>query len=91
MYTKVLTHALARGGPILEIMELRIHTKAYYHYLHCAFAVRFLRDGWWVFDPTGVQFGPDWPLLSPLVEYLDRSRSGTVYSWHPLGTSAGLP
>ncbi|KAJ4991140.1 hypothetical protein SVAN01_03268 [Stagonosporopsis vannaccii] len=62
------------GGPIREIRELKIMPSIYYWFRHCSFLVNLVGHGWWVFDPTGVQFGPDWPLLSPYNEYRLRAR-----------------
>ncbi|KAH9862865.1 hypothetical protein J1614_010958 [Plenodomus biglobosus] len=54
---------------IKSIREFKFWTGYDYVYVHCAFAI-FCYDGTeLVFDPTGIQFGPDWPLLSPLFEY----------------------
>lgn len=88
--TLITNEFLARGGPIVEIREFKFQTTVYYVYLHCAFAIKLADNSWWVFDPTGVQFGPDWPLLSPLDDYLrhaesslpDRRRS---FRWRQLG------
>ncbi|KZM25755.1 hypothetical protein ST47_g3046 [Ascochyta rabiei] len=83
------------GGPIVEILEIKIAPPAYWHFSHCAFAIHLVSDGWWVFDPTGVQFGPDWPLLSPLDHFLERTRSThklrqDCRRFRSLGTSRSL-
>ncbi|KAJ4364030.1 hypothetical protein N0V83_009485 [Neocucurbitaria cava] len=53
------------------IFKLRFTTIRKYNDLHCAFLVIFHAGGLYVFDPTGIQFGPDWPLLSPFREDSD--------------------
>ncbi|KAJ4350843.1 hypothetical protein N0V95_004396 [Ascochyta clinopodiicola] len=83
------------GGPIIEIREIKIAPPAYWHFAHCVFAIHLVSDGWWVFDPTGVQFGPDWPLLLPLGDFLTRTRSThecrqQVTRSRSLGTSRSL-
>ncbi len=91
----VLTTTTDKGGPIRQIWEIKIVPTKYYYYQHCAFAVELAHDGWWVFDPTGVQFGPVWALLSPLDIYIARSESKdpariAMRRSAPLGTSAQL-
>ena len=51
----------------------------HYWHRHCSLAVRLVDHSWWVFDPTGVQFGPDWPVLSPYDEYHIRARQRPGY------------
>lgn len=82
----------ALGGPIVAVCEMKIVPPLYWNYVHCAFAVLLVGDGWWVFDPTGVQFGPDWPLLSRFNDYVARTRSTIpsrqVYQgWRALGSN----
>jgi hypothetical protein len=72
---RLLINSQAHGGPIISIWEMKIAPAMYWFYEHCAFAIHIVDDGWWVFDPTGVQFGPDWPLLSPLCDYIERTKS----------------
>ncbi|KAF1930427.1 uncharacterized protein M421DRAFT_3496 [Didymella exigua CBS 183.55] len=83
----------ARGGPILEIREFKFATTLYHEFQHCAFAIKLSDNSWWVFDPTGIQFGPDWPLLSPLNHYCLRAESSlpvqrVSFRWRILGSSA---
>ncbi|KAF3036135.1 hypothetical protein E8E11_004643 [Didymella keratinophila] len=79
------------GGPIAKIQEFKFKTTLYYWYLHCAFAIKLVDNSGWVFAPTGVQFGPEWPLLSPLDYYLRHAESslpfGDVHCWQRLGVS----
>ncbi|KAF9690631.1 hypothetical protein EKO04_011409 [Ascochyta lentis] len=83
------------GGPIIEIREMKIAPPTYWNFTHCVFAIHLVIHGWWVFDPTGVQFGPDWPLLSPYDEYFARTRSNhrsrqLLTRSRSLGTSRSL-
>ena len=84
--------ASERGGPVLEIRELKVSTPDYYNnILHCSFNVRTASDGWIIFDPTGVQFGPQWPLICALPKYLQGTDNENHYSGFfeesPLGTN----
>ncbi|CBX91320.1 hypothetical protein IAQ61_010683, partial [Plenodomus lingam] len=56
------------AGRIREILELKFWTGPYYKFRHCAFIIMTDDEHHLVFDPTGIQFGLDWPLLSPLSE-----------------------
>jgi hypothetical protein len=85
-----LTRSLALGGSVLEVREFKFETTLYHVYMHCAFAIKLDDNSWWVFDPTGVQFGPDWPLLSPLDYYLRHAESSLLdrrrsFRWRLLG------
>ncbi|KAF2623146.1 hypothetical protein BU25DRAFT_462291 [Macroventuria anomochaeta] len=63
------------NSPIIKIWEIKVVLPAYYCFRHCAFAIHLVGNGWWIFDPTRVQFDPDWPLLSPLNDFPARTRS----------------
>lgn len=54
---------------IWYICEFKYNTGEWFEYLHCAFLIVLNSFCAYVFDPTGVQFGPDWPLLSSYDEY----------------------
>ena len=47
---------------------MRFWTGPRIHIWHCAWAI-ITTSGTYVFDPTGVQFGPDWALVSRWEEY----------------------
>ncbi|KAF1833850.1 hypothetical protein BDW02DRAFT_598686 [Decorospora gaudefroyi] len=52
-----------------EVRKLRFLTKAEHGpMVQCAFLI-MAQPGIYVFDPTGVQFGPDWPVLSRVETY----------------------
>ena len=89
LIVKMLIRYVAVGGPIRFMFEMRINPPLYYSFRHCSFHVE-LQDGTkWVFDPTGVQFGPEWPLLSSFDDYLRRrSLSNLYYQVQPLGHNA---
>ncbi|KAI8932442.1 hypothetical protein NX059_010628 [Plenodomus lindquistii] len=57
---------------IKEILEMKFWAGKAYNYSHCAFILVLSDDLAVVFDPTGLQFGPDWPLLSTLRDYRQR-------------------
>lgn len=40
-----------------------------YEAIHCAFVLKLRSGSYFVFDPTGCQFGPDWPLICPASRY----------------------
>jgi hypothetical protein len=65
------------GRVIKGIQEMRIIPSEYYKYKHCSFIVELKNGTEYVFDPTGVQFGPEWSLLSPYDNYMGRVRSST--------------
>jgi hypothetical protein len=87
---KMLTGYTAGGGVIRFVMEMTFNPPAYYHYEHCCFLVVLKNGIKWVFDPTGVQFGPEWPLLSPYDDYVARTQSSryTLLQLEHLGTVA---
>jgi hypothetical protein len=43
--------------------------KDFYNYVHCAFRITLINEQVFVFDPTGIQFGPDWAVLTTWEEY----------------------
>jgi hypothetical protein len=43
--------------------------KDFYNYVHCAFIITMVNKQVFVFDPTGIQFGPDWAVLTTWEEY----------------------
>ncbi|KAI4615807.1 hypothetical protein J4E80_006225 [Alternaria sp. BMP 0032] len=49
------------------------------HLLHCAFKITLENKKTFVFDPTGIQFGAEWAVLTPWDEYvLDRETELTI-------------
>ncbi|CAO2649804.1 Nn.00g010960.m01.CDS01 [Neocucurbitaria sp. VM-36] len=58
------------GLTVYQIHKVRFATRPGYDYLHCVFVIVLASGAVWVFDPTGVQFGPNWPLISPYYWYL---------------------
>jgi hypothetical protein len=57
-----------------SIEEIKITTPACWNFgnstfRHCAYLVTTTSGRQLVLDPTGVQFSPDWPLISPLWKY----------------------
>lgn len=87
---KMLTKYTDKGGFISHIMEMKFHPPAYYKYSHCCFLLVLKNGTEWVFDPTGVQFGPEWPLLSPYDDYMARTQSSRYpfLQFQRLGTNA---
>lgn len=59
---------LEHGLKVFGVYKLRFATIPLHNIMHCAFIVA-LPSGPYVFDPTGVQFGPDWPLISSYWTY----------------------
>ncbi|KAF2848470.1 hypothetical protein T440DRAFT_519899 [Plenodomus tracheiphilus IPT5] len=57
---------------IEEIREVRFWPGKYYGVTHCVFVIRLSDRRRFVFDPTGLQFGLDWQLLTPYDEYYQR-------------------
>ncbi|PVH98471.1 hypothetical protein DM02DRAFT_45351 [Periconia macrospinosa] len=55
--------------PVARVREIEFCTAQYYGYWHCAYVITLQDGSFYVFDPTGVQFGPQWPLLAPLDVY----------------------
>jgi len=43
-----------------------------YVYRHCIFVVTLKNGNSYVVDPTGIQFGPEWPLVCRLFEYASK-------------------
>ncbi|KAF9732578.1 hypothetical protein PMIN02_003199 [Paraphaeosphaeria minitans] len=63
-----------------NVYELEFRTR---NWNHCAFVFETVY-GSLVFDPTGPQFGPSWPVVCMLREY--RTRVDSLISFQPLGT-----
>ena len=57
---------------IAHVNEIKFTPIEYYGYRHCAFLVLLASGAEYIFDPTGVQFGPQWPLICPRREYEQR-------------------
>ncbi|KAF2996208.1 hypothetical protein E8E13_001935 [Curvularia kusanoi] len=68
------------GDIIDNVEEIRFKTPLYYNegIAHCAFLITLDDGSEWVYDPTGVQFGPQWPLLAPFEDYCKRSLTSTL-------------
>ncbi|KAH6639214.1 hypothetical protein C7974DRAFT_410197 [Boeremia exigua] len=75
---------------ITRIREIKFDSGPYYRYRHCAFEIHFASHGCWIYDPTGVQFGPDWPLLSPRHIYFACRPERRLLSSEPLGNNRQL-
>jgi hypothetical protein len=61
------------GSPVKRISEIEFSTPRFYGYRHCAF-VLYTDHGTFVFDPTGAQFGPSWPVVTTFKKYGPRIR-----------------
>lgn len=68
---------MANRWPIVvrSIEEIKISTHASWdgggsRMRHCAYLVTVKSGDELIFDPTGIQFSPIWPLVSPLGRYL---------------------
>lgn len=61
---------------VLYVEEVEFGTGNYFWYDHNAFRVTMSSGERWVFDPTGVQFGPDWPLFARWEGYIAQRRRG---------------
>jgi hypothetical protein len=55
--------------PVTEVYELKFLPDDYFWYRHCVFVTILESGAVYVFDPTGVQFGPTWPVLSKWADY----------------------
>jgi hypothetical protein len=51
------------------VKEIKFCTRAPYNITHCAFLVTLRTGIQYVVDPTGIQFGPRWPLVSAYRRY----------------------
>ena len=73
---------------------MKFYTLDYYGYWHCAFEIQLVSGGRYVFDPTGIQFGVEWPLLCRFKEYEERFMHPDIdkrhLQLHPLGTKKRL-
>jgi hypothetical protein len=49
---------------VRNISEVKFFPEDYYWYRHCVFEIELQSGVSYIFDLTGVQFGPEWPLLS---------------------------
>lgn len=61
---------------ITFVAQWKFYPHQHYWYKHCVFAIGPASGHLFVFDPTGVQFGPHWPLISPFRQYMDRFWAG---------------
>lgn len=75
------------NSPVKEVKEVDIRTNLWYNYQHSLFLV-VTGQTTYAFDPTGIQFGLDWPLLQDWTQYREQ-RAMFVDSINPLGTAAG--
>ncbi|KAJ4299971.1 hypothetical protein N0V90_005219 [Kalmusia sp. IMI 367209] len=75
--------------PLVTIQELRFATSPFWNSEHYVFVITTPKASY-VFDPTGIQFGPDWPLVQEYEKYReDRIQpGGTQVWWAPIGTMA---
>jgi hypothetical protein len=74
---------------IKQISEAKFLTAKYYNYQHCVHVVLLASGRVYVVDPTGIQFGPEWPLVCDLYEYGAILPSLVpAVEGHPLGTNA---
>ena len=63
-------------------------TTPWYNYAHCAYIIK-TKIGKFVFDPTGVQFGPGWPVFVLYQDYKHRmlQDESAIISVEPLGSA----
>ncbi|EAT92026.1 hypothetical protein HBI56_007610 [Parastagonospora nodorum] len=54
---------------ISDIQKMMFNPEDHYGFRHCVFVVLLHSGHRYVVDPTGFQFGPQWPLVCPLEEY----------------------
>ncbi|KAH7377410.1 hypothetical protein BKA66DRAFT_572206 [Pyrenochaeta sp. MPI-SDFR-AT-0127] len=66
---------------ILAMYKVRFVTISPHDIWHCAFIIA-LNSGMYVFDPTGVQFGPDWPLVSEWGTYRSMRMKPDESQWN---------
>ncbi|KAF2124410.1 hypothetical protein P153DRAFT_301974 [Dothidotthia symphoricarpi CBS 119687] len=82
------------GRYILHVSEIKFCPQEYWHHQHCAFLVVLRSGAEYIIDPTGVQFGPDWPLLCPRREYelwaMHPDPYFRRYRERPVGTASRL-
>lgn len=73
-----------------QVCEMEYLTRPFYGYRHWVFVIT-TSEGDYVFDPTGVQFGPEWPRLRKYDQYMSiHGRDGTPSPLrHPLGYALG--
>jgi hypothetical protein len=48
---------------------MKFNPEGRYVYCHCVFIVSLRNGNAYVIDPTGIQFGPEWPLVCRLLKY----------------------
>jgi hypothetical protein len=68
--------------------EIQFATYPYYEWAHCTFRITLVSGEQYAFDPTGVQFGPLWALLSPWTEYQNARVYNNMMVEEPLGQEA---
>ncbi|KAF2876027.1 hypothetical protein BDV95DRAFT_603403 [Massariosphaeria phaeospora] len=56
-------------SPFVAAEEIEFYAGPVHGYMHSAFAIYGRNGKQWVFDPTGVQFGADWPLVMEMYDY----------------------
>lgn len=80
IFVNILINITVCGDVINNVEEMRFITPLYYHngIVHCAFLITLDDGSQWVYDPTGVQFGPQWPLLASFEDYCQRSLTSTL-------------
>ncbi|KAL5116338.1 hypothetical protein ACEQ8H_005796 [Pleosporales sp. CAS-2024a] len=54
---------------VLDGREVKFVTNGKFRVVHCAFDILLNSGARYVVDPTGIQFGPHWPLVCPYDEY----------------------
>ena len=73
---------------------MKFRTIDCYKYWHCAFEIRLASGSRYVFDPTGIQFGVEWPLLCSFEEFERRlmhpDAATRRLQLRPLGSKAKL-
>ncbi|KAH6883336.1 hypothetical protein BKA58DRAFT_374923 [Alternaria rosae] len=74
-----LRSGLQKPDWITNIEELKYYMGERFGYIHCAFKITLENNCVYVFDPTGIQFGPEWAVLTLWEEYvLDRQETLTL-------------
>jgi hypothetical protein len=68
---------IANRVNISNVLEMKFNTPPYYGYRHCVYLIELESSARYIFDPTGIQFGPQWPLLCVYDEY-------EQYFMHPI-------
>lgn len=87
--SQALTRA-ANKLQIRSIWEPKLQLMDFYYSRHSVVVVLLASGAWYIVDPTGIQFGPEWPLVC---RYEDHRGSFFVPTWRyweffALGTEA---